>query len=65
MYVRQNVDTVTVGLAFGDRRLGYYSMANRFGDLIYWTIAHPVGKGDVPGLRPQLLRGRRRPAGVP
>ncbi|HEY2258776.1 MAG TPA: oligosaccharide flippase family protein [Solirubrobacteraceae bacterium] len=66
MYVRQNVDTVTVGLAFGDRRLGFYSMANRFGDLIYWTIAHPVGKVTFPAfarsshagddIRPTFLR---------
>ena len=66
MYVRQNVDTVTVGLAFGDRQLGYYSMANRFGDLIYWTIAHPVGKVTFPAfarssyegddVRPSFLR---------
>jgi PST family polysaccharide transporter len=66
MYVRQNVDTVTVGLAFGNRRLGYYSMANRFGDLIYWTIAHPVGKVTFPSfarssyagddVRPSFLR---------
>jgi O-antigen/teichoic acid export membrane protein len=66
MYIRQNVDTVTVGLAFGDRRLGFYSMANRFGDLIYWTIAHPVGKVTFPSfarsshqgddIRPTFLR---------
>jgi O-antigen/teichoic acid export membrane protein len=57
MYVRQNVDTVTVGLAFGDRRLGYYSMANRFGDLIYWTIAHPVGKVTFPSFARSSYQG--------
>jgi PST family polysaccharide transporter len=57
MYVRQNVDTVTVGLAFGDRRLGYYSMANRFGDLIYWTIAHPVGKVTFPAFARSSYEG--------
>ncbi len=57
MYVRQNVDTVTVGLAFGDRSLGYYSMANRFGDLIYWTIAHPVGKVTFPSFARSSYEG--------
>jgi O-antigen/teichoic acid export membrane protein len=57
MYTRQNVDTVTVGLAFGDRRLGYYSMANRFGDLIYWTIAHPVGKVTFPAFARSSYQG--------
>jgi lipopolysaccharide exporter len=57
MYVRQNVDTVTVGLAFGDRRLGYYSMANRLGDLIYWTIAHPVGKVTFPAFARSSYQG--------
>jgi PST family polysaccharide transporter len=57
MYIRQNVDTVTVGLAFGDRKLGYYSMANRFGDLIYWTIAHPVGKVTFPAFARSSFEG--------
>jgi lipopolysaccharide exporter len=48
MYIRQSIDTVTVGAVFGARRLGYYSMANRFGDLVYWTIAHPVAKVTFP-----------------
>jgi O-antigen/teichoic acid export membrane protein len=42
MYVRQQVDTATVGVSFGARPLGFYSMANRLGDLVYWLIAHPV-----------------------
>ena len=57
MYVRQNVDTVTVGLVFGDRQLGYYSMANRFGDLVYWTIAHPVGKVTFPAFARSSYEG--------
>jgi PST family polysaccharide transporter len=57
MYIRQNVDTVTVGLAFGDRKLGFYSMANRFGDLIYWTIAHPVGKVTFPSFARSSYEG--------
>lgn len=66
MYVRQNVDTVAVGAAFGSRRLGFYSMANRLGDLVYWTIAHPVAKVTFPSfaktrhagedVRPSYLR---------
>lgn len=66
MYVRQNVDTVAVGVAFGSRPLGWYSMANRFGDLVYWVIAHPVAKVTFPSfarsayegadIRPQFLR---------
>jgi PST family polysaccharide transporter len=47
-YARQNVDTAAVGAAFGSARLGFYSMANRFGDLVYWTIAHPVAKVTFP-----------------
>ena len=66
MYVRQNVDTFSVGLVFGDRQLGFYSMANRFGDLVYWAIAHPVAKVTFPifakgrfdglDIRPSFLR---------
>ena len=65
-YVRQNVDTVAVGTAFGSRRLGYYSMANRFGDVVYWTIAQPVANITFPSfartrhaggdVRPPFLR---------
>jgi lipopolysaccharide exporter len=65
MYIRLNVDTVTVGIAFGQRRLGYYSMANRFGDLVYWLIAHPIATVTFPSfaksrhagddIRPQFL----------
>jgi lipopolysaccharide exporter len=58
MYIRQNVDTVAVGLAFGERRLGYYSMANRLGDLVYWTIAHPVAKVTFPSFAQDIHDGR-------
>jgi lipopolysaccharide exporter len=58
MYIRQNVDTVAVGLAFGERRLGYYSMANRFGDLVYWTVAHPVAKVTFPSFAQDTYDGR-------
>jgi lipopolysaccharide exporter len=47
-YVRLNVDTITVGIAFGQRRLGYYSMASRFGDLVYWLISHPIATVTFP-----------------
>jgi lipopolysaccharide exporter len=57
MYVRQNVDTVAVGAAFGPRRLGYYSMAYRFGDLLYWTIAHPVAKVTFPSFAKSNYEG--------
>jgi O-antigen/teichoic acid export membrane protein len=57
MYIRQNVDTVAVGLAFGERRLGFYSMANRFGDLVYWTIAHPVAKVTFPSFAKSSYEG--------
>jgi O-antigen/teichoic acid export membrane protein len=58
MYVRQNVDTVAVGLAFGERGLGYYSMANRFGDLVYWTVAHPVANVTFPSFARDTYAGR-------
>ena len=48
MYIRLNVDTITVGAVFGQRPLGYYSMANRFGDLVYWLISHPIATVTFP-----------------
>lgn len=65
-YIRQQVDTITVGIAFSPRRVGFYSMANRFGDLMYWVIAHPVAIVTFPSfaqrnsegedIRPPFLR---------
>jgi lipopolysaccharide exporter len=57
MYVRQNVDTVSVGAAFGPGPLGFYSMADRFGDLVYWTIAHPVAKVTFPSFAKSNYEG--------
>jgi PST family polysaccharide transporter len=62
-YLRQQVDTVTVGAAFGARRLGFYSMANRFGDLVYWVVAHPVAIVTFPSFAKQSDAGEDiRPA---
>lgn len=56
-YLRQQVDTVTVGVVFGPRRLGFYSMANRFGDLVYWVIAHPVAIVTFPSFARSIDAG--------
>ncbi len=57
MYVRQNVDTFAAGAAFGTRRVGFYSMANRLGDLVYWTIAHPVANVTFPSFAKSRAAG--------
>jgi O-antigen/teichoic acid export membrane protein len=63
MYIRQNVDTVTVGATFSTTLVGFYSMAYRLGDLVYWTIAHPVAKVTFPAFaRSNNEGGDVRPA---
>lgn len=47
-YIRQQVDTVTVGAAFGTRQVGFYSMANKLGDLLYWVLGHPIAVVTFP-----------------
>jgi lipopolysaccharide exporter len=49
VFVRQNVDSVVVGRLFGPRRLGYYSMATKLGELSYWGIAEPVARVTFSG----------------
>jgi lipopolysaccharide exporter len=66
MYVRQNVDTVAVGATFSTASVGFYAMANRLGDLVYWMVAAPVAKVTFPSfartssagsdVRPAFLR---------
>jgi PST family polysaccharide transporter len=56
-YIRQQVDTVTVGAAFATRQVGFYSMANRLGDLVYWVIAHPIAVVTFPSFAKQRSAG--------
>jgi PST family polysaccharide transporter len=56
VFIRQNIDTVAVAKAFDARSLGFYSMANRLGDLTYWGIVDPVAKVTFPA----FARGRHR-----
>ena len=56
-FVRSNVDTITVGRAFGVAPLGFYSMAWRIGDLTYWAIADPVGRVTFPAFARSRVRG--------
>jgi lipopolysaccharide exporter len=56
-YLRQQVDTVTVGAAFGTRQVGFYSMANRLGDLVYWVLGHPIAIVTFPSFAKQRSAG--------
>src|SRR6202012_2330861 len=56
-YLRQQVDTVTVGAAFGTQDVGFYSMANKLGDLLYWVLAHPIAVVTFPSFAKQREAG--------
>jgi PST family polysaccharide transporter len=57
LFIRQNIDTVAVGRAFGPRPLGFYSMAIKLGDLSYWTLAGPVAHVTFPAFSRSRHRG--------
>ena len=48
VFVRQNIDTVIVGRAFGSAAVGFYSMAFRLGDLTYSALADPIARVTFP-----------------
>jgi O-antigen/teichoic acid export membrane protein len=56
-YLRQQVDTVTVGVAFSTRQVGFYSMANKLGDLVYWMLSHPIAIVTFPSFAKQRRDG--------
>jgi lipopolysaccharide exporter len=56
-YIRQQVDTVTVGAAFGTTQVGFYSMANKLGDLVYWMLGHPIAIVTFPSFARQRSAG--------
>jgi len=56
-YLRQQVDTITVGAVFSTRAVGFYSMANKLGDLVYWVLAHPIAIVTFPSFAKQRRAG--------